>query len=71
MEQYNSFVELIYNSIIKGHWAQIIGVFFIFFALWFSFKRRNVIVGTVCIIIAACMAYGTGIRIIIMRLIYG
>lgn len=71
MERYNEFMHKLYSGFVADYWMQLIGFVFMFFALWFSFKRRNFIAGTVCILISAGLAYGTGVAAVVRRLIHG
>lgn len=60
-EQYSSFWQSLFATVLSGFWARILVVFFVGFAIWVVIKRDRLMTGLIFFLIAIFIAYGSNL----------
>ncbi|WP_041533021.1 hypothetical protein [Pelobacter propionicus] len=60
-EDYTAFWQKIFSTILLGFWARFFFYVLLCMAFYVGVRQRNPTLAAVCIVLAACVAYGSGV----------
>ena len=59
LEQYSSFWQSLFATVLLGFWAKVLVILFVCLALWVVIKRDRIMTGLIFFLIATFIAYGS------------